>query len=64
MINEGSNIQAIALQEVWAVPYPDLVPIHDFTLVTKLRKNGRGGVGFYIRNQLSYKIIDNLSPLI
>jgi hypothetical protein len=63
LVNLGANIQAIALQEVWALPHPDLVKINGFTLITKLRKNGRGGgVGFYIRDSLKFKIRDDLSP--
>ncbi len=61
LTSAGVNIHAIALQEVWAVPYPELVNLHGFTLITKLRKHGRGGgVGFYIREGLKFKIIDEL----
>jgi hypothetical protein len=65
LINAGINIQAIALQEIWAIQYPELVYILDFTLVTNTRSNSRGGgVGFYVRDHLKYKIIENLSPFI
>ena len=59
------NIVSIALQEVWAVPYPDFLKIPHFELILKQRDRGRGGgVGFYIRNDLPKKIINNLSPFI
>jgi hypothetical protein len=39
----GSNVKAIALQEIWSVPYPELIHIDGFTFICKTRKNGRGG---------------------
>jgi hypothetical protein len=62
LVTNGSNITAIALQEVWAVPYPELVKIEGFTLVTKIRNKGRGdGIGFYIKENLKFRIIEDLS---
>jgi hypothetical protein len=44
----NSNIKAIALQEIWAVPYPELVQMDGFTLVCKTRGTGRGGALAFI----------------
>jgi hypothetical protein len=66
LVTNGSNITAIALQEVWAVPYPELVKIEGFTLVTKIRNKGRGGgIGFYIKESLKFRVIEDklLVPL-
>ncbi len=59
------NIAAVALQELWQLPHPDLFKINNFELITKLRPKGRGGgVGFYVREDLLPKIIYNLSYFI
>jgi hypothetical protein len=61
--SSGVNIIAIALQEIWSVPYPDLVQIPNYNFYYKTRKNSRGGgVGFYILNTFRCKIIAELSP--
>ncbi len=63
LIDKGINVIAIALQEIWAIPYPDLVQIPDFNLILKARSNTRGGgVGFYIRKTYNFKLIQDLSP--
>jgi hypothetical protein len=65
LINIGSNIKAIALQETWNVPYPQLVHIDGFNFISKSRKNGRGGgVGFYLCDKLKYKVVKDLSTFI
>jgi hypothetical protein len=65
LMKNSSNINVIALQETWAVPYPEIIHINGFNFVNKSRKNGRGGgVGFYIRESLKYKIINELSTFI
>jgi len=58
------EVDVIAVQETWEVRYPELVNIPGFKpLIAKTRQGMRGGgVGFYIRNNLNAKIIDNLSP--
>jgi hypothetical protein len=43
LATKGVNIYAIALQEVWSVPYPELVAIDGFNLTLKYRKNSWGG---------------------
>lgn len=59
------NIISIALQEIWSIPYPDLLKIENFDLIFKQRSGGRGGgVGFYVRSDLSPKVLNNLSPYI
>jgi hypothetical protein len=63
LTSKGVNIIAIALQEIWNIPYPDLVQIPNYNFYYKTRKNSRGGgVGFYILNTFSCKIITELSP--
>jgi hypothetical protein len=64
LLNGKVKIDLIAIQETWEVQYPELVNISGFqTFVVKNRMNMRGeGVGFYIRNGLNFKIIENLSP--
>jgi hypothetical protein len=58
------NIIAIALQEVWQIPYPETLKIKGFKLITKQRDSKGGGVGFYIKDDINYKILDNLSPFL
>jgi hypothetical protein len=61
-MSKNSNITAIAFQEIWSVLYPELVNIDGFTLVCKTRGGGRGGgVGFYLRSNIKYKIANELS---
>jgi hypothetical protein len=53
-------IEIIALQETWRLKYPDLLKINGFqNIIFKNREKGQGGgVGFYIRDGLDFKIID------
>jgi hypothetical protein len=63
LTTKNVNLAVVALQEIWSVPYPDLVQIPGFILILKTRTNSRGGgVGFYIKESLDHKIINNLSP--
>jgi hypothetical protein len=63
MLDKKINVKVIALQEIWAVSYPELIQIPGFSLVTKCRSNGRGGgMGFYLDSLLNFKIIPELSP--
>ena len=65
LLSKNINIMALAMQEIWQIHHPDLLKIKGFTLYTAERKFGRGGgVGFYIRNGLSAKIIMELSPFL
>ena len=58
------KIDAIALQETWEIRYPEVLCLPGFKpIMFKNRKGMRGGgVGFYIRENLDAKIIENLSP--
>ena len=62
--NSNVTIDIIALQETWTVRYPHLLTIPGYQpLIFTNRSKGRGGdVGFYVRNGLNVKILDNLSP--
>jgi hypothetical protein len=52
-------VVAIALQEIWQIRYPEAVTIPGFKFVYKCRNSGRGGgVGFYLKDTLSYKIVN------
>ncbi len=59
-------IDVIAIQETWDICQPDLLSIPGFqSFVYKNRVNMRGGgVGFYVRNGINFKIIDNFSPFV
>jgi hypothetical protein len=65
LINNHVNLKIICLQEIWSIPFPDLVNIPGFTFIYKQRTKFRGGgVGFYIKNDIKYKILPDLSPFI
>jgi Reverse transcriptase (RNA-dependent DNA polymerase) len=52
-------IAVIALQEIWSVPYAELVNIPGYKFVHRSRGTGRGGgVGFYIKDNLNCNILD------
>jgi hypothetical protein len=58
LLNENISIFVIAVQEIWSIPYPELIKITGYRFVCKTRGDGRGGgVGFYLRDDLSYNII-------
>ncbi len=54
----------IALQETWEILYPDQLMLPGFLkIVYKNRKGMRGGGGGLLcKNDLSYKIVNELSP--
>ena len=61
-VSSGVPISLIALQEIWNIVDPNTVNIPNFNFVYKKRSKFRGGgVGFYIKQGISYKIIENLS---
>jgi hypothetical protein len=65
LISNHVNIKVICLQEIWQIPFTDLVSIPGFSFVYKQRsKNRGGGVGFFIKSDLKYKILTDLSPFI
>ena len=56
------NVIIFAVQEVWEIPHTDLISIPGFNFSHKSRQMSRGGgVAFYIRNNIQFKLIDNLS---
>lgn len=61
--SDNINIEIIGIQEVWDVKNLNLLHIDGFhNLVYRTRKNGRGGgVGFYVREDLNFKVIDEFS---
>jgi exonuclease III len=62
------KVDVIAVQEIWEIRYPELVTIPGFKPLIytyKRRKNMRGGgVGFFIRNNLTATVQENLSPFV
>jgi len=64
LIEKGVNIEIIALQETWNIVNPQLLLIDGFhPVIFKHREGMRGGgVGFYIKNCISYEKIDDCSP--
>ena len=58
-------ISILALQETWSIPHPHLINIPGFNFSHSERKIGRGGgVGFYVKDDLNFKIIPELSLFI
>jgi hypothetical protein len=43
LLRDNIAICIIAVQEIWSIPYPDLVKIPGFKFVFKTRSDGRGG---------------------
>jgi exonuclease III len=64
LTSKNLKIDVIAIQETWDVCQPDLLAIPGYqTFICKNRVNMRGGgVGFYVKNGINFKIIDTLSP--
>ena len=63
----SSNIplSIIALQETWQIQHPDLVSITGFNFIhTQRTANRGGGVGFYIRDDIDFKVNKTLSTFI
>jgi hypothetical protein len=57
------NVDILALQETWRIPYTEIVEIPGYTFTHKHRTANRGGgVGFYIRNTITFRVIPELSP--
>ena len=65
LLKKQVKIKVIAIQETWNIPYPDLVNISGFKLFIKTRTNCRGGgVAFYIKDDITCKIKNNLSTFL
>ena len=61
LISENINLEIVALQEIWQITHPDLYQIPGFNFVYLQRSFGRGGgVGFYVRDSLTFKSLPNL----
>jgi Reverse transcriptase (RNA-dependent DNA polymerase) len=58
--NNNVQIDVIALQETWNIKYPALLNLPGFQkIIFKNRNVGKGGgVGFYLKNGLNFKIIE------
>jgi len=57
------NIIALAMQEIWQILHFDMFSIPGFSFVSATRSFGRGGgVGFYIRDGITFNTVPTLSP--
>jgi hypothetical protein len=45
IIKKQVNVQVIAIQEIWDIPYPELISIKNFKLIQNPRTKMRGGGG-------------------
>ena len=57
------HFDIIALQELWTLNDPDIFAINGYKFIFKSRKKGTqgGGVGFYIKKDLNFRIIPEYS---
>ena len=67
LLNEFSqnkvNIDILALQEIWQIPSPDFIQIPGYQFIYKTRAFSKGGgIGFFIKDSIDFKIVENLSP--
>ena len=61
----STPINILALQETWSIPHPHLISIPGYNFTHSERKTGRGGgVGFYVKDEIVFKIIPELSLFI
>jgi hypothetical protein len=62
--NLNLKVDVIAIQETWEIKYPDTLTIPGFQEFIYKNCTGMrgGGVGFYVRNGLNFKILEELSP--
>jgi len=58
--SKNKKIDVLILQETWNLQHPELLNIPGFQkVIFKTRKNcNGGGVGFYVKNNLKYKIVN------
>ena len=62
LANNHVHVDILALQETWRIPYTDLVEIPGYNFTHQHRTTNRGGgVGFYIKNTITYKVLTELS---
>ena len=55
-ISEDEKPSIICLQETWYDDY-NIISFPDYTLITKNRKNRRGGLAFYIHKSVTFQVI-------
>ena len=57
LVKNQVNINIIAVQEIGSIQYPELDNIPGFEFICTTRKNAQGGgVAFYIKHGISFKI--------
>ena len=55
-------VDVLALQETWRIHYTELVQIPGYTFIHQHRTSNKGGgVGFYIKQGITFKVIQDLS---
>ena len=61
-LKNNIKIEIIALQEIWQIQHLDAIIIPGFNFVHSQRSIARGGgIGFYVAEKYSYKILNGLS---
>ena len=55
------QVDIIALQEIFSITNSDMFKLEDYELVYLNRKTRGGGVGFYVKKGIKYKILKNIS---
>ena len=63
LLEQNVNIEIIAIQECWQIEFPELLVISGYhPFIFKQREGMRGGgVGFYIKENISFEIVDECS---
>ncbi len=65
LASNNVHVDILALQETWRLPYLEIVNIPGYQFVHRHRTaNKGGGVGFYIKNAITYKHIAELSTFV
>jgi hypothetical protein len=60
LANKSVPVDLIAMQELWKIPYPELVDLPGFQrIIFKSRTRGNGGGdGFFIRNGINFNVVE------
>ena len=65
LVKNCVNVAIIAVQEIWNIQYPELVNIPGYEFVFKSREKVQGGgVAFYVKHGIPFKIMKNLSNFV
>ena len=65
LVKNCVNVAIIAVQEIWNIQYPELVNIPGYEFVFKSREKAQGGgVAFYVKHGIPFKIMKNLSNFV